>query len=461
MTLSKWIVGALALAGCGWAGATWLHGERAVTHYNVSLEAFGERHGVELANIGYERDLLSSVARTRVMGGLSVSQYSNLLPVGWRAGSQLVFKHEIQHGPLVVEGGVKPLAARIVTTLDLDALNARAAAGVRDACDCDAPFRVVSDVSHGGDITHAFTTEAMRWFELGGPDPLSVHIAATDGRLTASADGKVEGAGELGSIVLRSKHGSAMHEPTQWSYRGVQARVAGLGTFEARSAGLRIELKGGELALEGFEAVSHNELVDGKLNGSMRFTLERVDGERSLGPSALTVAVRGVPEAAVVEYASAVAAADMDTLAGREQFLSAYLDLFEPGVSMQLSLSSKTASGHDAKVAYDLAYVSEDGELQTVGDLIGRLRSGLDVDVELSWLNELGLDHLYAAAQHATVLEQDRVTLDAKLADGLVRMNGDTVPVAQMLGPLVDQALPSMQMIASQWMALEAEPAQP
>ena len=149
----------------------------------------------------------------------------------------------------------------------------------------------------------------------------------------------------------------------------------------------------------------------------------------------------------------------MNTLAGREQFLTAYLGLFEPGVSMQLSLSSKSASGHDAKLAYDLAYVSEDGELQTVGDLIARLRSGLDVDVELSWLNELGLDHLYAAAQHATVLEQDRITLDAKLADGLVRMNGDTVPVAQMLGPLVDQALPSMQMIASQWMALEAEPA--
>lgn len=452
--MTKWIIGVAALAGCGWASATWLHAEQAAEQYDVSLEAFGQRHGVELVELDYEKSLLSSVARTEIRGGIPIAQYKDLLPETWREGSRLVLKHEIQHGPLIVGDGVETLAARVVTTLDTGSLNSEVAAVVREACGCEEPFRIVSHIKHDGSAEHKMSLDALSWHGQLQENSFSARIAASNGWLTTSADGVVKSEGEFGTAALSIESFEWSTDASRWTFTGQAAGIAWLGRYEALPADFSIRGEGFELTFDDAYASFNNAVDGGLLNSSLEVGFKSLDAPRALGKSVATFSVNGVHEAAMKNYATVASQLNFETPEEIENFLNAYIGLFSSGVAMQLALDVRSESGHAAEMAYDMAYEPTDAELMTVGDLVDQLRGGVKVDVELGWVSEMGLDHLAPMAYQMAVPSEDRITLDASLEGGQAHLNGQPLPVAQMFGPAMAQPLPSVNAIAAQWQSM-------
>ena len=455
--MMKWVLGAAALASCGWASATWVHSSQAASQYEVSLAAFGLRHGVELVEVGYERSLLSSVARTEVRQGAGVSQYAEFVPESWREDSRLVLKHVIQHGPLILDDGVSTLAARVVTTLDFDSLNAVAGAALREACGCEEPLRVVSEVKHDGSLSHLISSHALMVRSQQEAGELAVDVGAVHGQLTTDREGRVAASGELGAISGSVGPLRFRHQPTTWTYSGIAADIAGLGTFEARSPGLTLDGEGASIAVNGLKAKSRNVLEGGQLNGAVQLGFESLSGPITLGPQSMTATVSGIAESAVSQYTRAISTADFNTVEGRKRFMTSYLALFSPGSALRIALESQSASGHRAELEYSVAYAHARGQLNTVGDLLNRIRGGIEAEVAVDWLRETGLEQAAPALYAVTVPVADRLTLNASLSNGQAELNGQSVPIDQMFGPALAQPLPSMQALASQWIALEQQ----
>ncbi|MEM7378288.1 MAG: DUF945 family protein [Pseudomonadota bacterium] len=449
------LVGSVALIGCGWASATWLHAETVADEYTVSLEALGQRHGVELVSLGYERSLMSSVARTEVHGGLAVSGYGDMLPEAWRKDSRVVLKHVIQHGPLVLEDGVEPLAALVTTTLDLDHLNGVAASGVREACACEEPFRIVSRIQHDGSVTHEWDFMPLSWRDDIDGAPLSLSMGPIDGTLSTSADAKVEARGSLGSVVADLGAFELNYKPTQWTYAGTVSDIPGIGEFEGQSDGLTLSVNGNDTVFRGVGFSSRNTVENGVLGGVARFGIKGVDGATTLGPSSFSMTVRGLSADAVAQFNPKVSQMSLDTVAGRERFLAAYLALVQPGAGLGFDIHTESTQGHSVELTYDMAYAHDTGELATVGDLIGRIDGRLEADLALTWLQDMGLERAIPTVQQTAIVSGDHATLTASLSGGQLTLNDQPFPLDVVFGAVLAQPLPTLSVIAEQWRAAE------
>ncbi|WP_187395096.1 YdgA family protein [Pigmentiphaga aceris] len=154
------VVAVAAVAGAGWAGASWYTGKRVeeTVRQGVADANKANDWGAKIEIVSYERGILNSTARYRI-SGLAGTTGDELL---------LAIDSKVHHGPLpldrLVKFQLKPVSATTESTLARDeGLGSRLS-----TVDAGASFRERSVIDTQGNVDFRIDTPAMRFAQDGG-----------------------------------------------------------------------------------------------------------------------------------------------------------------------------------------------------------------------------------------------------------------------------------------------------
>ncbi len=450
--MKRLLIAVPLLGAASWAGATLYAGNQAQTAYGELLEQLKVQHGLHVEPLDYDKNFLGSRVKTVVNGGSGSLSAAKDLPEPLRSlAGRFVLDHEIEHGPMVLSNGLQALAGRIKTTLDMDSLDPDFAQRWKEACACEEPVVLLSEISLQGEYSHAFTVASLDWRD----GDKHVTFGGLRSQARVDSDKSARSSGEIGRLSLRWQQGSSLQvEPGQWQLDGTEAIkhiVVGEGVFSLPAVHFTQDGKVAEF--QGIKALFNTEIQDGLLNSSFDVGLDVLKGPAGeLQDTHLSFSLDGITASALSDFSGRLAMTDLSSdSAAQIELLQLYRGLIAPGIAFKYGLRGNHAAGgdFDASIAmkYDPAGGVSFASLQTVGDLVEAIKGDVSVAFDQGLLSVLP-EQLKLMIPSTFESLEGRYVLKAELSEGQAAVNGDPVPLAMMFGAQFAQPLPSLEEVA-------------
>lgn len=478
--MKKFLLGTVVLLLISWAATTWMISGQVEKNFDNAVNVLNQRLQqefplIQVKPVSFEKGLLSSRASSQVM-------------VPGEAGSvegTITLKHQIFHGPVMLTPlGVKAGSTYILTTLDIATLPAEGRKAIEKAFAGQEPLRVglltktgkdigidlevaaatvADDTDNGGalrfdglnaaletDFAGSYLTGKAATGPLSIADSEGVEIeigpsnsdfdidtlykgTVLSGGTRVHVDNMRTTAGgkpllDMGNIRVESQT-EQTPEQTTTSSLTVDATSLQLG---AKDKG--IQLNNGHLQLAT------------TINGLDTRILKRVtDAAMQLHQKEMQSLAR-----AMTDQPSAADAEVMTTAA--RNYVAGILELIKPGISNKnrISLTSDAGSMH---ATLELAYAGKRAlqHLGTLRELISAIDGNLVLTVDDELLQAMALDKAAALPVAFGLANHDNGKLESRVSieNGIISVNGQPVPILEMLGPVLDQPLQFEQLFGS------------
>lgn len=436
----------------GWAGATMYAGQETQSAYDQLLEQLRVQHGLQVEPMAYEKNFLSSKVKTIVNGQTGSLSQTQDLPAPFQAiTDRFVLVHEIEHGPVVLSNGLKALAGRIKTTIDMESIDPEFAQSWKQACACEEPLVLQSEITLQGEYSHVFDMQSLDWQD--GDKKLSFGGIHSESRV--DADKMAKSSGETGALSIHFDGGSVDVASGQWQMSGREAIkhiVVGDAVFKLPR--IDFENEGNVTELTGIEFDLKSDLSDGKINSYVDMGIASLTAPNlGLNDTHFDVAVTGLPADKITSLTKGIATLDMSSNGEPIELLKLYRQFIAPGIGIRYGLRGKHAVDGEFDAAVALTYQPSTGitfdDLQTVGDLVSALQADASVTFDDALLTQLPNN----AGQNpmlASVFSKagDEYKLKASLLEGNAELNGNPFPLSMMFAQQMAQPLPSMEAVA-------------
>ena len=444
-----WVVAALVIGG-GTKPAL----EMALEEAQVS--SGGTISSAEL--VDYKKGMASSEGRSKFVVGPPNEE-----------GVEIFLNHKIFHGPLMMTpSGMKVGTSHTVTTVDLESLPDSVKANVdrgfvsktplivnvttgfkssaRDFEIAEYNNRIKSEDGSSARVVFDGVSGTMTW--LGGTTSKGDMKL---GQLKISSDSGMELALEPGTASMNGRKmvdgmmldGDMRMELPRLSFKqeGISVAISDLvlsqnsSSSENGKAAITQTLSTGEIRLpKGEEFVSAQSLISKGVE--MEFSMAEMDVEQ----------LKAMAETARELQKKQSAAADDPEAAEKvamEQ-LKIMLEMVQPGMELGIGLDLRGDAGRST-VDIDLKWVS--GDPLVKGPDVKRLISGIRADVKAvlpaKLMEDPGMGMIIgmAADQKALVVGEEKIEGTASLIHSSATLNGETFPLKEMLGPMMDMPL--------------------
>ena len=441
---------AAGVAGASWAGTTaWVGAESRDAYEALVRDLRAYAMGLEVVNAGYESGFLRSVATTEFR------------PAGKPEAEPLLrLRHVIEHSPVALGEAPRLGAARAVTTLDRSAFSEALRALLAGFGEAD-PVRLVTTVGLGGESVHELALAPYE-HEIDG-----TRVASREGVWDVTVDEalRMVGTGRFGGLDVESAEGSLSVGAWEdrFDYRLQADGGWPEGRYEASLASVvqRVPALGTELAFEDVDVEATSSVEGERAGSAVRVDVARVDAPIEVDRMSLSFALEGLDAGAYERYAGLVyaspflatseaelaAMAPDAVLAEAEAVFGALLETVVPGTGLDLALTLGNAGGA-AEASLSLGFAGDGspsgrGSIRTVGDLLGALEASASVGADDAALALTPAAMLLDPAALAPWVERDggRWTSEARLADLVLDVNGNELPLAMMLGEALDAPL--------------------
>jgi len=482
--MKKIILGVLLLLVAAWAGATWLIGkgvdEGVQSFYEqaeLQMAESGEKR-VKLEGGGIEGGFLSSTATTDLK--LDMPPFNQ----GEGEADKLTFNTKIYHGPVMfTPDGVKIGSVYSVSTLDLSQFPEKFQEFVAKGFDDETPVKIAALFGFGGAVDSTATMPLFRHIKEEADGSTSIIDFAgfnAEAHGTTEAGSAVSGSFKIGEFNIKNEtrkktltisasegevdieevvDGIALassskftvpeikssDEAKQYSIKDVTLRsestadvsdntISGLGRIEIGSA------SGGEPG--GMTTGLVKQLGDG---GYIEFefkgwNLEALqDIQKNLSESSeLQVELAKRKVAGDADTAKLEAEIEKNNAAGAESLLS----LFRPGFSWDLRTKvgdGETRTDLQLGIGYAKGAIPM-AEATTLRPIVKGLEVTIDLRLAKAILPE-GLGEMMLAPQVESGMIEDRGDYyrgSAELKDAKVVVNGNEMPLLQMVEPYMD-----------------------
>lgn len=450
--MKKALLVAPLLGVAGWAGATMYAGQETQSAYDQLLDQLRVQHGLNVEPMEYEKNFLSSKVKTIVNTRTGTLSQTQDLPAPLLVmGDQFVLTHEIEHGPVVLSNGLKALASQIKTTLDLDSVEPEFAKAWKNACACEEPVVLLSEITLQGEYSHAFTMNALE--SQDGQTKYS--FGGIQSNTHVNADKIARSTGQMGALYLQSEELEMDLAAGQWEMDGHEA-LKNIIVGEAVVNWPSMNIKGAEggVELSGLQFDLKSDVTNGKLNSYGDFSIASLVAPFvELSDTHFDVAVTGLDANNLTEMSEKISKLDLSSQGQNAELLNLYKELLVPGVGIRYGLNGEHTSGGAFDASIELAYQPAEGktfdDMHTVADLVNASLAEAKVNFDQQLLA-----HLPPQASQNPMLAfgfsqaGDKYSLNASLKEGIAELNGEPMPLAMMFAEQLAQPLPSAEEVA-------------
>lgn len=432
------LVMAAALLPVAWGGTTYVVSNQFEPAYDQLLSQLNQQ-GVMVEKRAMESGFTQSTAYTTLQ-----------LPS--EAGSddvEVVLRHDVQHGPVVTDGGLQLVANRTVTTIDMDALAEETKKEIVQLFAGKVPLQVVSTTGFSG-VTDVLVDVAAAQQEKDG---VAFNFAGGQGDFTVTRSGDVKGQLDLGSLALKSPATNA----------------------EMKSAALTIDVRPVTASI--YEGTSAFQIAGVDMSGEQAFHVDAFDFSSSLKPNKdtfdmqLDFAAKGVSGDDIplnsMTYGldfTGVKKTHLQQLEALQKEVNQlddevqiiervkqfYTQAIEQGVGMVHRASIDNTHGK-GQFSVDMEFTGGDkiqtlSDAKTVRELIGALAVKVDIEAEKALINNSPAVIALPGLQQQGFIKEtdDQYQLHATLKQSALVVNEMPLPIESIIGPMIDLPLTAL-----------------
>jgi len=435
------------VAGASWAGTTYYSGAQTQPAYNRLLEQLNGIDFLTVQSEEYNSGFINSTAITQVQVN------------GRNAGDDpegvFYLHHEIKHSPVsMVPATARFGAAKIVTTLMIDRIEKQADKELLRAFDTGTPFVLNTDVEIDGETKNALKINSIEYAKQ------SVQLKMESGliNMLTKPNGLYEGNAKLGSFnMVDSSDGAAINlngVGTEYSFQQVDELI-----FD-----ILVDFKADGLLFNHGSGMGEGQVDEIAFGYSVKMTGDNPEvrsNSNITGISHPLVSVKSIKQNLLIDGFStkemiansaeirAAMKADSVGMEPSDEFIKNVLvKTFQPGTNISADTNVVTTDGElDAKVNIGLATDMPNLEtMQTVGELARAVvaNANIKADTDAVMNSPLGPMLSGSPVMNYLVMTDEHITLDAKLQNLKLDVNGETIPLELMIGHMLDAPLDSI-----------------
>ncbi len=428
------------VAGAAWAGTTYVAGIQAEPAYIDLIAQLNEKSPVPIVAESYEQGYLQSTAVTRIMS--SAEPDAKVL---------FKLKHEIDHSTVAVdEGGPRVGKSAIKTTLVLDEITDPDLLKLVSAFNGQDPIELFTSVGVNGASGSLLRVNAMA---LSEPEA-EVTFGGADLQFTIDEQKSIKGDGVLQPLSfvdringggMQSNEGSIEVDLSRHAsgiYAGTQSYRLGSITFSRPSQGVQVGLNG--LLIE-----SDVSLDNGKADSRFRWMVDEIESPLPINSLAFDGGVAGLSVEAIAELQKIqrnqiddpMDDAQIEALANK--VISGFL---QAGASLdwQLELFNDGGTATNQLLLQRVDQAADVTIHTTVGELVRSMSGDVSLDADAAAINEVpmvaGLLQVPPVTDFIT-FDGNRYSGQLTLADGVLNLNGNALPLELMLGDMLNLTL--------------------
>ena len=484
--MKKVLIVAVLLVPILWAGVTWFSSNKTEQVFDSMLADSNQKLTesfpfVKVEKQSFEKGFTSSTAKSTV--SLNTEMFGDE-----KEPFIMTMNHTIYHGPVMMTpGGLKTGSSYVRTTLDQESLPAEAKEIVKLIFNGKEPL--VSGMKTGvGDsvevdlevaplLLDAKKIAAFSGKEVRSDDLEEISMAGITGRFTTNTEGsRLKGSLILGAMEIKGKEdGKDINMTMAESLADIDIDELYKGSMLDGSVVMKIpefsfsDGKGVGITLNGLTMTSKAEEENGNFGGSASFDIDKLLVQSPAAPVEfpeskvhLSFAVKGFERDAViklVDLGQEMRSSQLALIGGSDAeeqiaeqmmksigtYYTAIGEAIKEGVGISNVLEISNDSGKSGvKLNINYADSKRLFDLKTVRDLVTALQGQLKINIDKSMIAGTPVEEAIGmpVAMGYAVDKGEAYEAIADLANGELKVNGESMPVLDMLGPMADQSLP-------------------
>ncbi|NOR80505.1 MAG: DUF945 family protein [Methyloprofundus sp.] len=480
--MKKILIGALLIAPALWGGMTWVASNKTEETFNTMLTQSNQRI-IEAAPIlsmekkSFNKGFISSTAKSVIHIDPDIFDYETPLKIN--------LNHTIYHGPfMLTSDGVKIGTSYIITTLDQAPLEEKTRQAIALIFSGKQPFTSKTRTHFDNSLTESFdmpalTIDSTALETLLAPDEKStqhfkLNLAGISSEFTTNPEaGFLNGWINTQALNMTGGNGresfnmSINSSSTQFDidelYHG--AMLLGSMTFNLPEVQWNdkkqsISLKDMSLKVS---AESQAELYSQQASIDVANLLVSPNNSPSLFPDSklhMSFGLKGLERTAtrhLIELSQSINQAQVSLLnnnnssqaqqqleANINNYLQALGDLVKPGLESNNTIELSNDKGK-ANIHFDLSYVAAKKllELKTVKELIISLSAELRINIDKNLVANTAIEQFINSPMSNNAFKNNTTTYTANaiLNNGQLDLNGEPIPLLDMLGPSANEPL--------------------
>lgn len=484
--MKKLLMGIALIIPVAWAGILWVTSNKTEEVFEGMLAESNQKIAEEVPFVkiekqSFEKGLLTSTAKSLIT--LDPEILDNEEPLS------VTLEHTIYHGPVMMTpNGIKTGTSYIFTTLDQESLSSDA----REVIDLlfDGKEPIVSGILTGLDenvdvdlkvVPLHFDSEQ---FDVrsgtSSEDKMILSLDGMSGQFATNAEGtRIKGVLDFGILKLLGKEdGKNINMTMAASVTEMNVEEIYKGSILDGSAEVKIpeisfsDGEGSGFTLEGVTFLSASENQNGSISGVGTIDVDKLRIKKIDAPVAfpessvhMNFGLKGLEREALMKFIDAGKEMNKSqfVLLGSDDpqqssdalttAMSTYFntlgEVLRQGVEMNNVIEISNNSGKSS-VKLDLLYVDSKKllDLRTIKDVIMALKSQLKISIDKKMIAGTPAEEAIGMplAMGFAVDMGEVYEAVADLSSGELKVNGEPMPVLDMLGAMVDQPLPWAKM---------------
>ncbi len=467
-----------------WAGMTWLTSNKTEEVFDGVLAESNQNLTesfpfVKAEKKSFEKGFTSSTAKSVVT--LNPELFGDEEPMN------IVVNHTIYHGPIMLTpNGVKTGSSYVYTTLDQDSLSTEVKDLIKLLFDGKEPVISGVQTGIGGDINvdlevAPLSFDAKKYKTLTGKepdpdDPNFISFSGINGHVTTNTEGsRLDGFLNLGALEMKGKSegkdfilnmaASSMEMDIDELYKGsildgsVVMEIPELSFSDGEGADMVMsdlsitsEAKQENAKFGGFGTLDVGKLLVKKPDDSVAFPESKIHAKFGVEGFERGAVIRLVDQGQKMRSSQLMLLNEDDPdqmseamLKSMGAYYAAVADTIKQGVGINTNLEISNDTGHSA-VKFDLDYADAKKltDLKTIRDLIMALQGQLKISVDKGMIAGTPAEEAAGmpVAMGFAVDKGESYEAIADLAGGELKVNGEPMPILDMLGGMVDQTIP-------------------
>jgi len=494
--MKKILLGLALVLPVLWAGLTWFTSNKTEAVFDENIVEANQQMAEQfpfftMKKKSFEKGFTSSTAKSEITLN---EEFMELLdaPMGDES-IKLTMNHKIYHGPVMMTpNGTKTGGSYIMTTLDQESLPAEVKELIKLAFDGKEPIVGGALIGAGDSVEIDMEMAPMsinneKLLALTGEEPdsdadFNVTFEGMTGHFTSNKEGTtLKGAFNLGAMELKGvDSGEPIHMLNAASVANFDIDELYKGTildgeFDMTFPELKVIGDGNEIMMSGLTITSSADEENGLFGGFgtvdvARLLVKSPDMPVEFPESKihLKFGVKGFDRASVVKLVdmeqemhtqqmkligSNLDDAAMESMMGSMgTYYAAMIEMVKPGVEINTDLELSNDTGKSA-VNFDLNYADAKKllDLKTLREVIMALKGQLKISIDKSMLAGTELEEAIAMPMAmGFAVEKDGVYESvADLGGGELKVNGEPMPILDMMGGMVDQPIPWDDILSS------------
>ena len=491
--MKKILLSAVLIIPVLWAGLTWFASNKTEAVFDENITEANKKMAEEFPFItmkkkSFEKGFTSSTAKSEITLN---EEFMGLFDAPGDEPITLTMNHKIYHGPVMMTpNGTKTGSSYIMTTMDQESLPEEVKKIIKLVFDGKEPMTSGMLMDAGGDIEidmdlapMSFNNEkflALTGEEDPGSDDVDISFEGMTGHFTTNEEGtRLKGAFNLGAMEVKGvDNGEPIHMVNAASvanfdinelYKGTILD----GTFEMTFPEIIFIAEDNEITMKGFKVVSTAEEKNGLFGGFGILDIDKLlikspDMPMEFPESKihLKFGVEGFDRASIIKLVDLeqemraaqmkfmgnslsdeeLDDAAMDAMMGSVgTYYAAIVEMVKPGIEIMTDLELSNDTGKSA-INFGLNYADTKKllDLKTIREVIMALKGQLKISIDKSMLAGTELEEAIAMpmAMGFAVEKDGAYESVADLASGELKVNGEPMPVLDMLGGMIDQPIP-------------------